>query len=312
LLVPHADYPRWEPKSIVKVAMMRDLYSNGTDGREVDALERWLNEEYETPGLAAVEKVVNDDRLSADEWQDLARFFAVQNVRTPGAYSRFMDFCHRNVQPMLDNTMRRLEGMLQRAKAAGAAAALPPHAPSELDRAMRLRVTHGPSDEPGKALVQAVMSADRSLWIGSIRHTLGGIAQVLTTHRWEILTPFGDEEWPLTDEPALCVNWYGPGRFDLKGGWGNPRGDLMLPLSPRHLLHCEIGKRPSISRSTCDLALTRLIQEIAAQGALRWVYGTHPYEWVERARPRHVDQQLFIAEERAIREWDENQRAAAS
>src|SRR5262245_28545043 len=80
ILVPHTDYPPWESKSVVKLAMMRDLYSNGTDGREVDALERWLNEKFETPGLAAVEKVVNEQRMSPDDWQDLARFFAVQNV----------------------------------------------------------------------------------------------------------------------------------------------------------------------------------------------------------------------------------------
>ena len=63
--------------------------------------------------------------------------------------------------------LRQLEEMLLRAKALGTSAARPSRPQSEIDRSMNLRVTTGPSDEPEKALVQAVLSADRSLWIGS-------------------------------------------------------------------------------------------------------------------------------------------------
>lgn len=308
IVVPRVDYPEWELRSISKVALLRDLYSSGADGREVDAFEHWVAERYETPGLGSIQRVVDEARLRPEDWVNLARLFAVQNLRTPANYTRFMDFCRREIEPVFSSTVQEAVSTFQRAQLPGNRALATISAEGELARSMRLQLTPAASDEPGEALLKVEMQADRSLWIGSIRHALGGIAAVLLRHRWEILMPHGNEEWPLTDNPALCVNWLGPGKFDLLGGWGTQKGDLLMPLSPRHLLHTEIGKRRSISRSTCSEVVTRDIQKILVAGALRWIFGYRPYGWVARARPRTVDLVRFAEDDRAIREWEQNQR----
>ncbi len=307
LLVPRSAYPEWELRHIDNFAVLRDLYSSGADGRPVDDFEQWINTEYETPGLAAIAKVVGDAHLSRADWHDLIRLFAVQNLRTPSNYSRWADSWEREVQPILLSTLQAAAARFRHAQESDDAMRCPTTPQNELARSMHLRLTTATCDETGQAVLQAEMRADRSQWIGSVRHALGGVAKALLFHRWMILTPHGNEEWPLTDNPALCVNWHGPGKFDLLGGWGTPRGDLLMPLSPRHLLHTEIGKRQSISKSL-SAETTRTIQEILVTGALRWICATRAYDWVARMRPRVVNLAQFAEEDRAIRDWDKNQR----
>lgn len=319
-LVSHRDVPSWSAESIRNVAYARDLYTNVEGGTERDDFEKWIETEYETPGLAAVDKLVGGRQLSPDDWRSLVRLYASQHVRTPTSYLEFKEWCDRQVQPMLETVVTRGLGRVRDAK--DRARDVPPSADApaggthatqsgignEFSGLIRVRVDDTP-DADGNVSVRAEVTVGRSLWIAQMRSLLNRAAKRLHEHRWHIYTPYGDEEWPLTDHPALRVNYNGPNNYNVDGSWDSTGSDLMMPLSPRHLLHVRGGFREE-PRVVCSLDVTRRIQRIYAETALRRVFGTRAYPWVEKWRPRTVDAERYKDEQNQWRGWHSNQVAA--
>ena len=116
----------------------------------------------------------------------------------------------------------------QQAKAQGTIPVLPPSNGSEY---IPLRLTKG--IEPGKAFgtLKAEVVAGRGLWLFSIKHTLTSTLRVLHQHRWSILTPPDGLSWFTSDDPVIRLNYCADGRYDFRGGWGNPGTEILLPLS---------------------------------------------------------------------------------
>ena len=48
-------------------------------------------------------------------------------------------------------------------------------------------------------------------------------------------------EWFTCDHPVMRLNYNGPDDFTLQGGWDYKGTDLVMPLSPRHLLMTQVG-----------------------------------------------------------------------
>jgi hypothetical protein len=171
-----------------------------------------------------------------------------------------------------------------------------------------LKITTEPSVEPGSSRggIRASMVAGRLLWIRSMRHLLTKMAKILSSHRWSVAEPAGDAEWPLTDHPALRLNYYKPGHYDFLGGWGNPGTELMMPVSPRHLLYVKVGKQVS-NRFTFSPGDTQLVQRLLVERAHRWVFATQPLEWVAKVRQRTEDPEIFETEEKAWGNFHQDQ-----
>ncbi len=83
ILVSRGEVPLWKRVHIGGVGYHINLYTRAVLGRESDEIEKWLNRDFETPAEEAIEKVINDRRLSPADWEILARFVASQIVRTP-------------------------------------------------------------------------------------------------------------------------------------------------------------------------------------------------------------------------------------
>lgn len=118
--------------------------------------------------------------------------------------------------------------------------------------------------------------------------------------------PYGDEEWPLTDHPVLRLNYFSPGEFDFGGGWNKPGSELMMPVSPRHLLYVQVGKKIQ-NRITFPFQITRLIQEMIVRKAHRWIFSKNPAQWIETVRPRLVNPERYKTEREAWKDWHQQQ-----
>ena len=83
ILVSSPKVPMWRRRPIRGVACRRDLYTVFSGGQELDDFERGLSADFEQPGLEAIDKLVRGARLTPVDWRRMARFIAVQDVRTP-------------------------------------------------------------------------------------------------------------------------------------------------------------------------------------------------------------------------------------
>lgn len=304
VLVSRPQVPEWRLRPIRGLAFQPDLYTSFTGGQEIDEFERWITTEYENPGLEAVDKVLAGRRMTPSDWNSIARFVAAQDVRTPLNFIEFMRLCGEQMPAILDECVSEY----QRLSKIGVVGIASKSKQNALAKSLSVRVGQTAQPSSGKAAIR-VEAPPRKLWLASIRHVLAGATAVLCQHRWSLATPDGDEEWPITDHPVLRLNYYRTDQYDFRGGWGNKGSEILMPLSPRHLLYVQVGRKLS-NRFTFSREHTGLVQRLIVERGHRWVFALHPAPWVARFKPRKIDAAAFSAEQAAWAHWHAEQSQA--
>ena len=305
ILVSSPNVPEWRRRPIRGLAYRRDLYTVFGGGEELDDFERWLSSNYEQPGLEAIDKLVRRARLTPGDWRSMARFVAAQDVRTPLNFIESMRRWNQQIPEILDRTLQESINRFEEASAKGVALH-PTSEQSEFSNLLEINIE--PPAVPGSDLasVQATVTIGRHFWIASMRHLLTGVAETLCRHRWSVIEPADDQEWPLMDQPVLKLNYYRPGQYDFDGGWGNPGTEIMMPVAPRHLLYVQVGKKIA-NRFSLALHDTSLVQQLLVKRTHRWVFGRRPLHWVADVRPRTVDRDQLAEEASAWKGWHRDQ-----
>jgi Protein of unknown function (DUF4238) len=304
ILVSAQSVPEWEWRAIRGVAYHRDLYTVIAGGKELDDFERWLNVEFEQPGLEAIDKLLSGSRLTPADWRSMVRFVATQDLRTPLSFIEWMHRWKQQIPEMLDRSMRKSIKQLE--EAAEQHIVLNQNVERNEFTGLFKVTIEPPVNSESEAMIRAEVVAGRRLWIAAMRRLLTGVVETLCSHRWSVAKPDGDAEWPLTDHPAIRLNYYKPGHYDFGGGWGNPGSEMMMPVSPKHLLYVKVGEKVA-NRFTFSPEHTHLVQRLLVERAHRWVFATRPSEWVAKVRPRTVDPKIFKEEEQAWKDWHRDQ-----
>jgi hypothetical protein len=308
LLVSAEQVPLWRRRAISGLAYQSDLYTSLNQGAETDAFERWIEAEFETPAEPALRKVESGEPLKREDWTRIAYYAAAQNLRTPAAYLEHVQRMHDAVPELLNKILPDSIVKLERARKAGRKVLVQENRQPPL---VPLRVTTERDPDGEQMFFRAEATIGRQSWLASVRHLLTGVASVLVRHTWSIVTPHPSTEWFTSDHPLVRLNYSAPGTYDFKGGWGNPGTDILMPLSPRHLLYTQVGKRNS-SHFTVSADKTFEMQRILAEHAHRWIFASKQTKRVSWFRPRHVDAVEFKAEADAWARWHSEQSGAES
>jgi hypothetical protein len=307
ILVSHSRVPLWRESSTRGVAYHEHLYTKLAASGESDEIEHWLDADFETPAESAIERVISDRSLSPADWRLLIRFFAAQDVRTPARLVENLRRWSAELPALMQNTLQssvtRFAALSSEERQADHGVALP-------DDDLPLRVTITRSvDEPG-GWAKAETISGRGLWLWSMRHVLTSTLRVLYRHRWTILEPPKGMCWYTSDDPVIKLNFTSENDYTFGGGWGSTGTDLLLPLSPNHLLFTQVGKRVPRRGTRMDAAKATLVRRLIAEHAHRYVFAVAPDPFVERVRPRTVDPQALKAEALQWHHWHNEQSEA--
>ncbi|MGE3843022.1 MAG: DUF4238 domain-containing protein [Vicinamibacterales bacterium] len=302
LLVSHENVPLWERKTIRGLVFQDDIYTTLCGDQESDDFERFITS-IEERGQAAIEKLLAHSKMKPADWHGIAAFVAAQQLRTPLHFVESTRRTQRQIQESLEAVIRRYEevGPIVEGDDRPAPA-------NFLRDSLKISI-EPPTDGEDRAGVRADMKSARSVWMDTQRHHLTNNVHHITGHRWRAVSPFGDEEWPLTDHPVLTLNYYERGRYDFEAGWGKEGSEFILPVSPKVALYTKVGDKAtgpfSLSRD-----LTAELQRIMAERAFRWILACRPLPWVVAARTREVNAQRFEQEREFWREWNRAQSQA--
>jgi hypothetical protein len=308
LLVSHPNVPLWKFHSIRGVAYHSHLYTRISAGGLSDAFEKWLEHEYETPAASALQRAVTDDRLSPEDWQHLVRFAAAQDLRTPARLLESMQRWNSSLPPLLDKVVRESVQRVELEKKAGTFL----RAARNDGNSIPFRISTEIDPEKEFGLLKAELIAGRELWLYGIKRVLTDTSSVLLQHRWSIVKPPEGIKWFTSDNPVIRLNYYEGGKYDFKGGWGNLGTEILLPLSPSHLLYTTVGERyPRRRGHELPAAHASMIRRFVAEHAHRMILAAAPDEEAVKLRPRLVDQALYHSESDWWRKWHEEQTAAA-
>lgn len=306
VLVSHPCVPLWRLASPSGVAYRPHLYTRIDAGRETDEIERWLAEEFEAPAQEALDKVVSNAPMTPEDWIRLVRFVAAQDVRTPARLEELLRRWRMTIPALMDDTLQKSVQKLE--KALNEERALPEFEPSVYD-GLPVRVFRRDDPQLGPG-IGAEIVVGRSLWLWSIEHLLQGIARILHKHRWTVLHAPDGLSWFTSDNPVLRLNFWSPNEYDFNGGWGSAGTEIIVPLSPKHILYTQIGKRPPARGTTMPEDQARLVRRFIAENAHRLVIAHKPDPEVPELRPRLVDADAYWHERQQWERWHCNQSKA--
>lgn len=299
LLVPHRKIPSWKHHSLKGIAFHQHLYTQMVGGVECDDLERWLDSEFEAPAERAIGLAITDQRLAADEWRALIRFAIAQDVRTPFALRAFLRRQGEGMQSMLDVTVN--DAMTR---------------PSHGNLSVRSEKTANSNGFPlkvsvdkaanGEGVLRAEVIIGRAMWHWSLRHLLTNTIAEVSMKGWSIFKAANGCDWPTSDNPLIRLNYTSDAKYDFEGGWGVPNGDVMLPLSPTHILHRCAGKRSSPYGRQLDCATSEKIRRIIIEHADTYVFSQKEFS-IDDVRERKVSLDLYNAERETWANWHAEQ-----
>lgn len=307
ILVSHEKVPLWKSNSIRGIAYRAHLYTSLVAGKESDEIEKWLDREFEAPAEESLQKVTSDAQLNDRDWQRLALFLAAQDVRTPARLQENLRRWTAMLPDLIEKTLRESVKKLEGARVSGQAIAVPETTPKNYIP-FRLTTEFDPGKATGKLKGETI--AGRGLWLFNIRRLLSKTAHVLTKHRWTILTPPSGIKWFTSDDPVIRLNFHSYEKYDFKGGWGSKGTEIMLPLSPRHLLYTQVGHRPPRRGTELPREKAMMICRFIAEHAHRMIFAEEQDYTIPILRPRTVSAQLFQDEEKQWQKWHDEQTEA--
>jgi hypothetical protein len=309
ILVSHPQVPLWEKRSPRGVAKLSHLYTRIVAGREIDDIENWLNQEFESPAEEALHKVTSDRRLTPDDWKRLIRFLAAQDIRTPARFIEDFQNWEKNLHHLTDRYSQKRVYELESARKSGHP--IQQRAPHPFADYLPLRVKTEILPDQGSVKITREVLLGRQLWLYSIQLALTQTVKILLNHRWTILHAPEGTEWFTSDNPVIRLNYHAPDKYDFKGGWGSTGTELLLPLSPRHLLYTQIGDKRRLPWGTrVSRYHAEEIRRFIAEHAFLMIFASHPDDEIPRLRPRTVDNNLFLNEKEKWKKWHEEQVAA--
>ena len=302
LLVQNENVPLWREQSLKGIAYHQHLYTYLAGQEETDEFERWLDSEFENPAEEAIRRVVREERLFPEHWRRLVRFAAALDVRTPARLRQFIRNQNETLEALMDETMQRSVRDMEEAVGRNERLACG----LEDDDALSLfKISIEPLQDGG-GQVKAETIIGRRMWIWQMRHLLTKTLGRVPAHKWTILHAPPDMSWPTSDNPLIRLNFQDSENYDFGGGWGVKNGDILLPLSPKHLFHTSIGNRPWRRGTTPNFEIYRLMRKIIIEHADRYVFAQDPSD-IHLIRPRLVCPKAYENELESWQNWHRSQ-----
>jgi hypothetical protein len=308
ILVSRPSVPEWKRSFPRALAKYVHLYTRIAPGDvATDEVEEWFNREIETPAAEPLAKATSDSRLTPADWRCLARLLAAQHVRTPASLIKHLERMRVNLPSLMEKQLEPAVREFEQAWRAGVPITLPNAVENEY---LPLRVIPKMKTDQGAGAVRVDVLVGRSSWLFSMKTVLNGPANVLADHKWTILKPPADFRWFTSDDPVICLNYYGHGRHDFNGGWQHQGSEILMPLSPKHLLYTKVGGKVPPRGSVLPRDTAELFRCYIAEHAYRYIFAAEPDTEVPKLRPRRVDADLFRRENEEWRQWHESQSGA--
>lgn len=308
LLVPDPRVRLWSRSSTKSIAYHEHLYTRTSPEGEDDGIERWLEQEFEGPAEEAIERATTGRRLESAHWRALARLVAAQDVRTPKRMRWYLARMSATLPSLIESSLQKSIKQLEEI-VAGAPAPPPSVATAKMpDLPVRLLVERNVEGDGGTLGAEVLLG--RQMWLWGLEHLLTGTLKVLYRHRWTILHPPKGMTFFTTDAPVVRLTFNSISDYGLDGGWGSSGAEILLPLSPEHLLYTHIGRKVPRRGMRLSAEHFELIARCLAENADRFVFASAPDPSVPGYRARVVDPERFKAESDELARWHETQRDA--
>jgi hypothetical protein len=304
ILVAHHTVAEWKRVNIGGVGYQSHLYTRALADGDSDEIEQWLNRDFETPAASSIRKAVNDERLEKEDYRLLVRFLVAQTLRTPAFLIENLPHWRKLAAEQVKNLSQTVAERLERTGGVDETFENEAVPNSEY---YPLRVTREPSPDGKSIFLKAETVVGRGTWIYAMRHLLTNTLDRLSEHKWVILSAEDDLPWFTTDDPVVRLNFRNPSDYDFKGGWGVPKTNIFLPLSPKHLLFTQVGEKTFQRGDVLPRHMAIMLRRVIAEHAHRYIFSPTKDPTIPQYTPRVINAQAVKNETEQWQRWHEEQ-----
>lgn len=302
LLVPDARVPYWSQRKIKSTAVWNDFYTRNEEQKEIDDFEKWFDREFEAPVKKVFDKLLNEYNLDRDESENLSRFVAAQHLRTPAHLNAFMTRWRTEMPQIFEDTLQKVSKQLE------ADPQIANRQPQISEEAKLLPIKVSVDKEKSQAKVDSLVG--KGMYLFALKHLLTKTVSTLKNYRWHVIHAADDTSFPTSDDPVICLNYNSEREYDFKGGWGKKNGNIIIPISPTHLLITQIGSNIPMKQLDYSKYWSKFFRKIIIEHAHRYVYALEPQKGMLAINPRRVDTVLFEKEKVEMAGWHGEQMEA--
>lgn len=308
LLVSHDHVPLWDHASIVSTGSFNDLYTYSDGESESDEFEHWFNTEIEIPANKVIAKVVDNALLSKNDFNVLTKYVAAQYVRTPARLHKQLIYYKNELSVTIDAALTRAVKKLEMKIEKGEEIKVD----NKIDAARFIpaKVTIQRSNDNDEGWLKYETILGRGVWLYEIRHVVDNTSQILKNHHWQIIKAAPGAKWCTSDDPVICLNYCGLNNYNFGGGWNKHNSEIILPISPQHLLYTKVGSSSEDNIMQENPYYTFLFQKLIMDHAYRNIFSYSAFDSISKCRPRVVDLDAFNFEKDAWTKWYTEQTEA--
>ena len=300
ILVSNENVPLWKHESIKNIAYVTDLYSCINNNAICDTYEKWIKNEFEDPGFEAICKLNNSEKISRNDLEKLIRFLALQDIRTPCNYFETAERWNKVFPQVASEVMRNTVNRINEND-------FEYNNKNQNEKPMftNIKAHVTPIEKDGKKYLSFEMEApfNREAWIDEQKQLLEKTAKCLLKHSWSIFRSAKDINWFTSDHPVARCNYYSKYNWDLLGGWGNTKGNILMPLTPKYLLFTQIGDTCEEEKNI-SADKTMEINDILLARAYRYIFSTREINRVSKVRCRIVNKSKYDEEVFFWKSWE--------
>ena len=302
LLVPDSRIPYWVPKNIKSAAVWNDFYTRNNGESEIDEFEKWFNSEFESPVQRVLDNLLNGHKLSMDDAKILSRFVAAQHLRTPAHLSGLLERWCTEMPQLIENVLRNTFKQLE----AGHFIADNQTQLTEEVKLLPIKVSI--DKNIGQARVDSLVG--KGMYLFALKHLLTKTLDVMEKHKWSVVHAAEGISFPTSDDPVICMNYRSESDYDFKGGWGKKNGNIIIPISPKHLLITQIGSNLKGAQLDYSEHWSKFFRKIIIEHAYRYVYAIEPQKGMLAINPRRINSELYAREKTIMAGWHDEQMEA--
>lgn len=302
-LVSHLNVPVWREESIEKFAYQEHLYTRRSNGADSDEIEHRFANEIESPAESCTQNVVNEDRLTPDDWHKLVRFLALHDLRTPARLLEHMKSFSDTMPGIVEGVLKEIPELLEKQNQS-----VSEMINNRLKATLPIKVSTEIEDGEEFGILKVETAAGRQSWLSLMEHQLDITTQILHKHKWTIMRPAKGMSWITSDKPVIRLNYHKPGKYNFNGGLGNKGSEILMPLSPEHMLYARVGHKPPQRGTILSIEQTKILRRIIAEHSHRYVFAKNADNEIPSFIPRHIDAQIFEKEKEQWKRWHSEQR----
>lgn len=299
LLVPNVKVPMWQPKSTKSVGSYDSMFVRLKNGIEIDDIEEWFRDRYETPAKKALEHAINDEKITIDEWHYLIDFVACHIVRSPAFLIKTLESgkkCEAIFQEVVDKISNMDEKDFVKTQK---------HT-NHYDNNEELfpfKMTNvGANDNNVIFKAETIIGKQFYLW--NIKNLLEKTSKILHRHKWGIITVDDKVVLPTSDDPVIFLNYNSELDYNFGGGWGRENSNILFPISPNKILYTQVGIKVK-PRMNADYKTSLFFKKIIVEHSFRKVISNFEDDEVIKIKARYVDENEYKREKKM---WEDFQK----